>query len=287
MDIQSNLRKTVITLSKDIGPRGYLQIDALQKAEQYITAELERYGYDVAYQHFEYRENTYKNIIAEIKGKETPERILVIGAHYDTVAGTPGADDNASGIAGLLELARQMNNRPLNRTVRFVAFALEEPPVFRSKFMGSYIYAKSLNNNNENIIGMICLEMIGYFSEMRGSQLYPLPFFKWVYPDKGNFIILVSNLQSRGFVKNVASAFKKGSQLPVETISTVSIVPGIDFSDHRSFWKFGFDALMVTDTAFYRNANYHGIGDTAETLDYEKMEEVVLGLKSAIDELTN
>jgi Zn-dependent M28 family amino/carboxypeptidase len=285
MDMQSNLRKTVNILAKDIGSRSYLQMDSLRKAAGYIVSELERYGYHVATQSYDYQGNTYKNIIAEIKGDTAPEKILVVGAHYDSVTGTPGADDNASGIAGLLELARQLNNRVFDRTVRFVAFALEEPPVFRSRFMGSYVYAKSLNEKGEDVEGMICLEMIGYFTDTPGSQVYPLPFFRWFYPDKGNFIILVSNLQSRGFVNRVKSAFKKGASVPVESISTVSIVPGVDFSDHRSFWKFGYDALMVTDTAFYRNPHYHGAGDIPETLDYGRMAEVVLGLKSSIVEL--
>ncbi len=211
----------------------------------------------------------------------------MIGAHYDTVTGTPGADDNASGIAGLLELARLLNNQSFDKTVRFVAFALEEPPLFRSKFMGSYVYAQSLKKKGEDIKGMICLEMIGYFTDKPESQFFPLSFFRWIFPNKGNFIIFVSNLQSKFFLNRVKSGFKKGADLPVESLSTQSIVPGIDFSDHRSFWKFGYNALMVTDTAFYRNPNYHGIGDVPETLDYARMAEVVLGLKSATEELAS
>jgi Zn-dependent M28 family amino/carboxypeptidase len=184
-----------------------------------------------------------------------------------------------------LEIARLLYNHPLNKTVRFVAFTLEEPPYFRSRHMGSYIYAKSLKERGEDIEGMICLESIGYFTDKPKSQFFPISLFRWFFPDTGNFIAFVSNFQSNNFLNNVKSAFKKGTALPVESISTLPIIPGVDFSDHRSFWKFGYKAMMVTDTAFYRNPNYHSAGDLPETLDYERMAEVVLGLKSALEEL--
>lgn len=287
IEVQNNLKKIVNVLANEIGPRGYLQIDALNKTAGYITSEFSNYGYTVSFQPFEFEGRTYKNIIVEIKGRKTPEKILVIGAHYDTVAGTPGADDNASAIAGLLELARLLHSQSFGKTVRFVAFTLEEPPFFRSKRMGSYVYARSIKKKDADLEGMICLEMIGYFTDEPGSQFFPLPFFRWIYPNKGNFIMFVSNLRSKSFLNRVKDGFKKGSDLPVESISTFPIIPGIDFSDHRSFWEFGYDALMVTDSAFYRNPNYHGTGDVPETLDYERMTEVVLGLKSAIEELAS
>ncbi|GBE32156.1 hypothetical protein BMS3Bbin05_01065 [bacterium BMS3Bbin05] len=152
--------------------------------------------------------------------------------------------------------------------------------------MGSYVYAGRLKQAGRDIEGMICLEMIGYFTDEPGSQFFPLPFMRWFYPDRGNFITLVSNIQSRGFLNRVKKAFKRGTDLRVESLSTLFIVPGVDFSDHRSFWKFGYNALMVTDTAFYRNPQYHGPGDIPEILDYDRMAEVVLGLKSSIEELT-
>ncbi len=281
-DIQNNLQKTVSKLAGEIGSRGYLQLQSLQRAADHITSELAGYGYDVSLQNFEFDRNTYTNIIAEIPGKKTPEKVLIIGAHYDTVTGTPGADDNASGIAALLELARLLSDSSSNKSVRFVAFALEEPPVFRSRFMGSYIYAESLKQKEEDVEGMICLEMIGYFTDRPESQLFPLSFFRWLFPDTGNFITLISDFRSRGFLKQVERTFRKGSDLPVESMATFSFIPGVDFSDHRSFWEFGYDAIMVTDTAFYRNPNYHAHGDTPETLDYKRMTDVVLGLKSSI-----
>ncbi|HBH60255.1 MAG TPA: aminopeptidase [Nitrospiraceae bacterium] len=282
-EIQNNLKKTVYVLARDIGSRGYLQTDALNRTIDYITSELRTYGYAVLEQPCEYRGRTYKNIYVEKKGIKDPGEIFVVGAHYDTVTGSPGADDNASAVAGLLELARLLADKPLARTLHFVAFTLEEPPLFRSRKMGSYVYAESLKRAGRDVRGMICLEMIGYFTDTPDSQLFPLPFMRWVYPDKGNFIALVSNLRSRGFLKSVRRGFRKGTDLPAESLTTVFMVPGVDFSDHRSFWKFSYEALMVTDTAFYRNPHYHSGGDVPETLDYERLTEVVMGLKAAIE----
>jgi len=285
-DIENNLRRTVNFLSKEVGSRGYLQIDALNKTADYIKSELSKYGYTVFEQPYKVEGHIYKNIFVEIKGEKPPEKVLIIGAHYDTVTGTPGADDNASGIAGLIELARLLSNRSFDKTIQLVAFTLEEPPFFRSRFMGSHIYAQSLRQRGIDVEGVICLEMIGYFTDEPQSQLFPLPFFRWVYPTKGNFIIIVGNMQSRSFLNRVKNGFKKGTDLPVESLSAVPLVIGIDFSDHRSFWKFNYDAVMVTDTAFFRNPQYHGIGDIPEILDYERMAKVILGLKSAIEEMS-
>ena len=284
-EIEDNLKKTVCIFAKDIGSRGYRELESLENAARYIASEFRSCGYDVSVQSYTVEGNVYKNLIAEIKGIKAPEKIILVGAHYDTVTGSPGADDNASGVAGVLELARLLKNQSFDKTVRFAAFTLEEPPFFRSRFMGSYVYARSLNEKNTVIEGMICLEMIGYFTDLPNSQYFPFSFLRWLYPDKGNFIIFVSNLQSKNFLIRLRDTFKKGTDLPVESISTLSIVPGIDFSDHRSFWEFGYDAVMVTDTAFYRNPNYHERGDVPETLDYERMAKVVLGIKTAIEKL--
>lgn len=284
-EVQGNLEKIVYTLSEGVGPRSYLQPDVLKKAADYIKSEFGKYGYQVLSQEFSYDGKMYENIAVEIKGTSAPEKILVIGAHYDTVPGTPGADDNASGIAGLLELARLLKGGSFAMTIRFVAFTLEEPPFFRSRHMGSYVYAKSMKERGEQVEGMICLEMIGYFSDIPKSQFYPVSFMRWFFPDAGNFISLVSDLHSREFLHQVKEGFQQGTDLPVEYISTLSIVPGIDFSDHRSFWEFGYRALMVTDTSFYRNANYHEETDTPDTLDYARMAKVVIGLKTAVESL--
>ncbi len=285
VDLQNNLRKTVSILAHDIGSRGYLQVDALNDAANYIISELKGIGFNVSTQPFEFDGIEYNNIIAEMKGSSFPERVYIIGAHYDTVMGTPGADDNASGVAGLIELARLLKNESLNKTVRFLAFTLEEPPFFRTEQMGSYVYAKSIRMKKDNVVGMISLEMIGYFVDSPESQYYPLPFFKLMYPDIGNFIAFVSNFRSRPLLLRAKEAFKKGTDLPVETLSSFSAIPGVDFSDHRSFWKFGYDAFMVTDTAFYRNPNYHINSDLPETLDYIRMSKVVSGLAASIKDL--
>jgi Zn-dependent M28 family amino/carboxypeptidase len=280
-EIEANLEATVRFLSEEIGPRSYSDLKELNKSADYIEEKLSSYGCDVKRQSFTYMENTYHNIIGKVKGHKDSE-ILVIGAHYDTVPGSPGADDNASGIAGLLELARLTAENPVSRTVCFGAFTLEEPPFFKTQHMGSYVYAKNLKENKVKVGGMVSLEMIGYYCEKKGCQYYPFSFFKWFYPEKGNFIAFVGNISSKNFTRKAKHAFQKASVLPVVSLNTVSLVPGVDFSDHSSFWDFDYQAFMVTDTAFYRNPNYHTAGDTADTLDYKKMAFLVSGLKAAL-----
>ncbi|MEW6117832.1 MAG: M28 family peptidase [Nitrospirota bacterium] len=285
-DIRQNLFATVHYLAHDIGPRSYRHIDALNKTADYIESRFLSLGLATERQPFIYNGRTYYNISAEVKGTAASAGgILVIGAHYDTVADTPGADDNASGVAGLLELARLTARNPLPRTVRFVAFTLEEPPTFMTSRMGSYVCAKSLREDNVDIYGMISLEMLGYYCDQKDCQYYPLPPFKWIYPDRGNFIAFVSNISSKAFTRKLKEAFKASSSLPVESLSAPSAIPGVDFSDHRSFWKFGYPALMITDTAFYRNPNYHSPGDVPSTLDFDRMAELVRGLYKALTQL--
>jgi Predicted aminopeptidases len=274
-EIEDNLKNAVAYLATTIGSRSYRNLSALEKAYNYIRSALESYGYAVITQPYEYKGSTYHNICCEIKGRTSPEISIIVGAHYDTVSTTPGADDNASGIAGLLEAARLASKCSFNKTLRFVAFTLEEPPAFRTKYMGSHVYAESLRKNNENVQLMICLEMIGYFSK---KQKYPLPFFKWFYPHDGDFILLAGDTNSRQSISIVKDAFRKGTGLTIESITAPRFLPGITFSDHRSFWKFGYNAIMVTDTAFYRNPNYHRHTDVPESLDYTKMAKVVVGI---------
>lgn len=284
--IETNLRETVWYLAGDIGQRSYLDMDRLEAAAQYIEERLGSAGCEAIRHPFGYQGRTYYNISAEIKGKgDGREGILVIGAHYDTVIGTPGADDNASGIAGLIELARLSVIQHLPRTIRFVAFCLEEPPVFLTSRMGSHVYAAGLKEEGVEVFGMISLEMLGFYTGGRNSQYYPASFFRFFYPDRGDFIAFVGNLSSRQFTNSMKQAFRAGSSLPVESLNAVSVIPGVDFSDHRSFWKFGFRAFMVTDTAFYRNPNYHSPGDTPDTLDYGRMAECVAGLFTALSRI--
>ncbi len=281
--VESRLRDAVYYLSKEIGERSYLDIGKLGLAADFIETKLASFGCIAERQPFIYRNNIYYNVWTEVKGTGSPgEEIIVIGAHYDSVVGTPGADDNASGVAGMLELARLTAENPLQRTARFVAFTLEEPPAFMTSRMGSHAYAKRLREEGVKVEGMISLEMLGYFCSREGCQLYPSSIFSLFYPQKGDFISFVGNLSSRAFTRKVRDAFKEVSSFPVESLNAPAFIPGVDFSDHRNFWRFGYPAFMITDTAFYRNPNYHSAGDTAETLDYKKTAEIISGLYKAL-----
>ncbi len=284
LDLPAYLRAVVTMLSSEIGVRTYRDTDRMTRAGDYIGAELSALGQTVTMQPFSYHGLPLRNVIGELKGSGAPERSLVIGAHYDTVRTTPGADDNASGVAGLLGIAKLLAGSAPLRTVRFAAFAFEEPPAYRSRNMGSYRYARSLHDSGEPVEGMICLEMIGYFSDRPGSQHYPFPFMDLKYPKAGNFISFVGNRRSRKFTTGMAAAFRTATDLPVVTLNAPAVVVGIDFSDHWSFNKFGIPAYMVTDTAFYRNLNYHAPTDLPATLDYLRMAKVVEGLAAAVAE---
>lgn len=274
---------TVSYLSGKIGERSYLDLDKLGLAADFIEKTFNSFGCATEKQAFPYRKNTYYNIWTEVKGTASAaDGIIVIGAHYDSAVGTPGADDNASGVAGMLELARLTARNPIRRTVRYVAFTLEEPPAFMTRYMGSYVYAKGLRDEGVKVYGMISLEMLGYFCNHEGCQLYPASLFSLFYPGRGDFISLVGNLSSRAFTRSVEKAFREVASFPIESLNAPSFIPGVDFSDHRNFWKFGYPAFMITDTAFYRNPNYHSPGDTADTLDYQKSAEIIRGLYTAL-----
>jgi Zn-dependent M28 family amino/carboxypeptidase len=282
MDTPSYLRQVVTKLALEIGIRTYRDRDRMDRTAAYIANELSSFGYPVSRQSFTYEGHALHNIIGELRGKTSPEKVLVIGAHYDTVRTTPGADDNASGVAGLLAIAKALAGTTADRTVRFVAFAFEEPPAYRTRNMGSYHYAESLSNSRDEVEGMVCLEMIGYFNSRDGSQHYPFPFMNLKFPRTGNYIAMVGNRRSKDFTELMAGAFRKGTDLPLITLNAPAFVVGIDFSDHWSFGKFGIPAFMVTDTAFYRNPNYHSPADLPETLDYAGMAKVVEGLAAAV-----
>ncbi|NJD57490.1 MAG: M28 family peptidase [Nitrospirae bacterium] len=285
-DIKKNVIATVNVLAEQIGQRCYKDREQLGKAADYIEQRLVSRGCGAERQGFEYRGNTYCNIITEVKGTDPSlDDILVIGAHYDSAEGTPGADDNASGVAGLLELARLTSGNPAKRTLQFVAYCLEEPPAYMTKHMGSYIHAQSLHDRSVKVHGMISLEMLGYYCDKKGCQYYPSSFFKLAYPNTGQFIAFVGNFASRHFSNRVKASFSSASTIPVESLNGFSIIPGVDFSDHRNYWKFGYPAFMITDTAFYRNPNYHDSGDTADTLDYGRLALLIEGLYRTIQVL--
>jgi Zn-dependent M28 family amino/carboxypeptidase len=217
----------------------------------------------------------------EIPGAARAAQIVLAGAHYDTVPGSPGADDNASGVAGLIEIARELRGARLARTVRLVAFVNEEPPFFYFGEMGSRVYAREARRRGDDIRVMLSLEMIGCYSDAAGSQGYP-PLLRWFYPQAGNFIGFVSNLRSLHALRRVASAFEGASDFPARKLASPAIVPGVSWSDQLSFWREGYAGVMVTDTAFYRYPHYHQPSDTPDRLDYRRMAQVVEGLAGAI-----
>ena len=278
------LKKHVHTLAQVIGPRNIWSPPSMATTVNYLTQEMVHYGYTVLEQEFTAYDVNAVNLEVEIKGSRQPEEIIVIGAHYDTVPDCPGANDNGSGVAFLLELAHHLAvARPI-RTIRLVAFANEEPPFFYSKEMGSRHYARRCQQREENIVAMLCLETMGFYSDQPGSQHYPFP-FSFLYPDRANFIGFVGNIRSRHLVRQAIGAFRKHAHFPSEGLAAPGLITGVGWSDHSSFWKEGYPAIMITDTAFFRYDAYHTAADTAEKLDYERMARVVTGLVHTIMEL--
>lgn len=279
----ARLEAHVRMLAETFVPRDGAHPENLDRAAAYIRGELESAGGRVEVQPFRVRGTAYQNVIARF-GPETRERI-VVGAHYDAAGPYPGADDNASGVAGLIELARLLGKTPLKTQVEMVAYSLEEPPHFAGSMMGSAVHADSLRRQGVPLRAMICLEMIGYFTDAPESQRFPTAALKPFYPSTGNFITVAGKLGQGSLVRRVRKAMRSASPLGVESISAPASLPGIAFSDHRNYWKAGYPAVMITDTAFYRNDNYHTRRDTPDTLDYRRMAMVVQGLRAAVVEL--
>ena len=271
------LRRHVEHLAGTIGERHVGRPAALHAAERFIRDTWTRLGYDVVRQTYRAQGVESANLEITISGRTEPTAIVLAGAHYDTVPGSPGADDNGSGIAALVELARMLREARPAQTIRLVAFVNEEPPFFYFGEMGSRVYARAARARGDDIRVMLSLEMLGCYSDVRGSQRYP-PLLRHFYPDRGNFIAFVSNLRSRAALRATVRAFKAGSDFPAEQLASPAIVPGVSWSDQLSFWREGYRAVMVTDTAFYRNPRYHCATDTPDTLDYEAMARVVAGL---------
>jgi Zn-dependent M28 family amino/carboxypeptidase len=279
------LKQHVTTLSAEIGPRTMLDPDSLAQAERYIRGAFEDAGFDVCEQRYTHRRCSVANLIATPPGSGTARAYYVVGAHYDTVPGSPGADDNASSVAVLLELARRLAKRGAPAPVRLVAFTLEEPPNFMTGHQGSRVFVREVEQSGERVLGAVVLEMVGYTTP---KQNYPLV-LRWAgYPDQGNFIGIVGNWTSRGFGKTVLKGFRRNPGLPVESLFIPWngwILPSTRLSDHASFWDRGLPAVMVTDTAFFRNPFYHSPLDVPETLDLSFMAELVTSLELALAEL--
>ncbi len=281
--IASRARRIVEILAREFPSRSGLVPYNLSRAAAFIEKEYQTLGVQVESQVYEADRTTVRNLIVEQRGRDEKKGCIVIGAHYDTVVGTPGADDNASGLAGVLELARLLKNYSNERTIHFAAFTHEEPPYFYTADMGSRRYAKRLKLEGANVQLMFSLEMIGYADEHL-KQSYPFLLLRQLggYPETGNFIGLVGNLRTARLLKVVREAMRQTCSINVESLTAPGFLPPLFLSDHSSFWRYGFPAIMVTDTAFLRNPHYHLPSDLAETLSYEFLAEVVNGVYSAV-----
>ena len=284
--LTKRLRSHVYRLADEIGERNVFIPEALHAAEDYIRQTWEAQHYDVVAQEYTVKGVRSANLEVTREGTDPDSPILLVGAHYDSVIGAPGANDNGSGVACLLELSRMFCAIEPRHSVRFVAFVNEEPPFFFSGKQGSQRYAKAARKRGDDIRLMIALETIGYYRDEPGSQNYP-PFFRYFYPDRGDFISLVSNFRSRRLMRRLAKAFRRSSDFPLEHVATFAAVPGVAWSDHLSFWRQGYKALMVTDTAFYRYPYYHTAEDTAEKLDYKRLAVLTEGLFGGIHQLAD
>ncbi|HEX8313332.1 MAG TPA: M28 family peptidase [Chthoniobacteraceae bacterium] len=283
--LRNEMRADVEAIATGIGPRSVEEYAELKAAADFIERSFASAGYQVRSDGYDVRGRLCENLDVELKGTTQPDEVIVVGAHYDTVHGSPGANDNTSGVAATLALARRFAGKPGARTLRFVAFVNEEPGHFQTELMGSWVYASRCKARGEKIAGMISLETIGYFSNERGSQNYPLPLLNLVYPSAGNFIAFVGDTGSKRLVRECVGSFRKHAQFPSEGTALPASVPGIGWSDHWAFWQHGYPALMVTDTAPFRYPFYHSSGDTPEKLDYDSMARVVKGVEGVITDL--
>ncbi len=280
--VASNLRRHVAAIASR--EHNFLKVAELESAARYIETALAGSGLTVATQHFLSGPAEVRNIEVEIRGGARASEIVIVGAHYDSVLGAPGANDNGSGVAAVIELARLFAAEKPARTLRFVAFVNEEPPFYHSDAMGSRHYARRSKERGENILAMLSLETIGYYSDVPGSQRYPFPLGLF-YPSTGNFIAFVSNLTSRALLHETLASFRRHAGIPSEGVAAPAFIPGVDWSDHWSFWQEGWPALMVTDTAPYRYPHYHTPQDTPDKVDYERLARVVTGLHGMLRDL--
>jgi len=276
------LERHVRALAVTFYPRSVDNLPNLERAADYVLQQLRATGAATTEQMVEADGNQFRNLIARFGPSEGP--LIVIGAHYDSCGDTPGADDNASGVAGLLELARLLALQPPKHSVELVAYTLEEPPYFRTDSMGSHWHARELKRTNREVRLMLSLEMIGFYRDGKKTQAYPVSALKLLYPDEGNFIGIVAPLGDFTATRRVKGLFQGASDLPVVSINAPRSLQGVDFSDHASYWHFDMPAMMITDTSFFRNPNYHETSDTPETLDYTRMAKVVRAVHAVVME---
>lgn len=285
VSLRDELARDVQTLAGEIGERNLEHYDKLQAAANFIERSFSAAGFQSRRDGYDVRGKLCESIEVEIPGTEPG--IVLIGAHYDTVFGSPGANDNGSGVAGLLALARRFAGKPTKQTLRFVAFPNEEPGHFQTEQMGSWVYASRCKARGDRITAMISLETIGYFSSVPGSQNYPVAGLGAIYPDGGNFIAFVGNVSSRALVRRAIGSFRKQATLPSEGAALPASVPGVGWSDHWAFWQHGFPAIMLTDTAPFRYPHYHARSDTPDKLNYDSMARLIAALEHVIRELSD
>jgi len=277
----ARLKSDVMVLAGERNTDNYHQ---LELAAEFITNRFRDLDYTVRRDEYEVNGLSVANIVAERTGGKRGDEILVVGAHYDSPNGSVGADDNASSVVGVLELARRFRDVHSKRTVRFVAFVNEEPPYFQTDLMGSRVYAKRARERGEKIKAMLCLDCIGYYSDKAGSQIYQPPLDRF-YPNTADFIAFVSNIRSCLLLRRCIKIFRKTTQFPSEGLVGPESIAGVGWSDHSSFWHENYPAIMITDTAHLRNPHYHQPSDTPEKLDYEKLSRVVVGIGNVVQSL--
>jgi len=284
--LAAELERDVRTLASSIGERNLRHPEGLDAAAAWIELSLSAAGYEVEREPYEVAGTTVANVFADLEGRAMPDEIIVVGAHYDSALGTPGADDNGSGVAALLALARAFAGTPRQRTLRFVAFVNEEPPHFQSEHMGSLIHARGMADRGANVVAMLSLETMAYFRGEEDTQSYPFP-LSIFFPSTGNFVGFVSDFSSRALLHRAVTTFRDGTALPSEGAALPADIPGVDWSDHWSFWQAGYPAIMITDTAPFRNPHYHEASDVPDELDYDALARTVLGIERVVDELAS
>jgi len=283
--VSQQLNRYIKIIADDIGEHNYIFYNQLIQVENFLNERLSQAGYAVKTQEYSVDGKVFRNLEIEIRGTEKPDEIVIVGAHYDSVVGSPGANDNGTGAVAILALAEKFATLKPKRTLRFVEFVNEEPPFFWSENMGSWVYAQRCKERQENIVAMLSLETMGFYSQASNSQQYPVNILKLIYPNQGNFISFIGNISSRSLIHQAIGKFRNSAQFPSQGVSLPNFIPGVGWSDHWSFWQAGYPALMVTDTAPFRYPYYHTQQDTPEHIDYYALTLVISGLESVIQDL--
>lgn len=293
-ELSALLRSDVFALADSIGERNVFTPGSMEATVDWLTKRFSETGYKPQVHSYNTTEMYHsrvetpsQNVIAEIEGTAEPQKLFIIGAHYDSVRGSPGGNDNASAVAVLIALADYFFDHPQSQTIRFVAFANEEPPFFKTQHMGSYAYASHLTGQNKTVTSMVALDGLGFYSNEPGSQSYPVPGIGFFYPKTANFIGFVTRFKDTALLRKTSKAFRKQATIPSEAAALPAFVPGASWSDHWSFWQHNIPALLVTDTLPFRDPAYHTANDTPARLNYDQMARVTIGLRGVVKALAN